>query len=112
MQISKSTIKSIAEETFNEVMNELSRDASPIDSPENVIPTKTDKVLGNDAAKLAQLKGELATVLDRAESEGIISRGEEGKIRIIKLPEYQKVIGTLPQQIKILRRKVLGDTNI
>ena len=74
-------------------------------------PSHAGNKLANDAAKLAQLKGELSTILDKAERAGVISRGENGKIRIVKLPEYQKMIGNLPQQIKILQLKVLENNN-
>jgi hypothetical protein len=74
-------------------------------------PSRSGNKLANNAAKLAQLKGELATILDKAERSGTISRDKAGKIRIIRLPEYQKMIGNLPQQIKILQQSVLENNN-
>jgi hypothetical protein len=129
MKISKNLIKELAEEALKEVMAELGKGApftndqyadrapardTSLDSPDDdsiekqFNPSKNDKVLGSNAAKLAQLKGELATVLDRAEREKIITRDENGKVKVLKLPEYQKAIGNLPQEIKALRLKVLG----
>jgi hypothetical protein len=120
MKISKDTVRNIAKEAFNEILSEMEIGVSSqpdsfssLDDDtlaQQVAPNKKDKVLGGDAAKLAQLKGELATVLDRAEREGIINRSE-GKTRILRLPQYQQLIGNLPQQIKILRLKVLGSNS-
>lgn len=95
----KVDIKELAKEALNELMYELEADV-------DTQPTKKDLALGGASAKLAQLKGELNTILDKAEQAGIISKNG-GNIKILKKDAYIKYIGELPKQIKALQQKLM-----
>ncbi len=96
-------IKELAKEVFNELMSEL-------DAADSITPSKNDIQLGGDAAKLAQLKGELSTILGKAERAGAIKRAN-GKVTIINKEYYGKIIGDLPKRIKALQQSLEPDTN-
>jgi hypothetical protein len=98
-------------------MDELPLRDPSLDAPTDdvlarqVKPSKGDRALGTAASKLAQLKGELSTILDRAEREGIIRR-KDGKTSIINLPKYSQLIGDLPKRIKALQLRVLPSLSL
>lgn len=91
---------------YNEVMNELFMRSG---DEHNV--SRSDISLGNIASQLAQAKGELSTLLDRAAREGIISN-KNGKISIIDKNAWIKAAGDLPQKIKKLQQQLTPDPNI
>jgi ribosomal protein S20 len=119
-EVDKSFIENIAKKVYEKVMNEMDelplRDPS-FDAPDDdslskqVKVSKGDRALGTAASKLAQLKGELSTILDRAEREGIIRR-KDGKTSIINLPKYSQLIGDLPKRIKALQLRVLPSLSL
>lgn len=98
------SVKTLVKEAFEEVMKDL---GSELEVP---MPTSNDMALGEVATKLAQAKGELNTILDRAAREGVIKK-EGGKVAILNKNEYIKRIGNLPKQIKALQNQLEPQTN-
>jgi len=100
------SVKTLVNEAFIEVMKEL---GSELDM---VVPTPTsnDMALGEVATQLAQAKGELNTILDRAARDRVIKKNE-GKIAILNKEEYIKRIGDLPKKIKALQNQMEPATN-
>lgn len=96
----KDLIKESLEEVINELGNELEGDEI----------TSSDLALGDISAKLAQAKGELNTILDRAAREGIIAKND-GKISIRNREEYMKRVGGLPKRIKNLQKQLEPSTS-
>lgn len=92
----------LIKEAYNEVMQELTLGMD--DS--NV--SQDDISLGDISTQLAQAKGELATILDRAAQEGIIKKGD--KISILNKNEYIRKVGNLPQKIRQLQRQLEPST--
>jgi hypothetical protein len=100
-------IKEVVKEAYNEVVKELEMGMGA--GPDTqVIPSKRDSAMGNVSSQLATAKGELATVLDKAERAGIISK-KNGKITINNTEQYMKYIGDLPRRIKTLQQKLEPD---
>ncbi len=95
-------VKTLVNEAFGEVMKELE---SELD-----IPSTNDMALGEVATKLAQAKGELNTILDRAARDKVIKK-QGGKISILNKEEYIKRLGDLPKQIKALQNQLEPHTN-
>lgn len=98
------SVKTLVNEAFIEVMKEL---GSELDM---VVPTSDDMALGEIATKLAQAKGELNTILDRAARDRVIKKNE-GRIAILNKEEYIKRIGDLPKKIKALQNQMEPATN-
>ena len=98
------SVKKLVKEAFEEVMKDL---GSELEAP---FPASHDMALGEVATKLAQAKGELNTILDRAAREGVIKK-EGGKVAILNKNEYIKRIGGLPRQIKALQSQLEPQTN-
>jgi hypothetical protein len=96
----------LVNEAYNEMMSELHADLEL--SPE---PSRSDISLGNISAQLAQAKGELSTLLDRATRQGIITK-KNGKISIIDKDAWIKAVGDLPRKIKDLQNQLTPDPNI
>lgn len=94
----------LIKEAYTEVMAELESEMS------DMTPTDDDQLMGDKSTQLAQAKGELATILDRAAQEGIIKRGE--KTSILNKNEYIKRIGDLPRRIKQLQVELEPDDNL
>lgn len=96
----------LVNEAYDEMMSELRSDLGF--PPE---PSRSDISLGNVSSQLAQAKGELSTLLDRATRQGIISR-KDGKISIINKNAWIKAVGDLPRKIKNLQNQLTPDPNI
>lgn len=94
-------VGNLLNEAYNELMHEFQ------DEP---MPSSSDIKLGDISAQLAQAKGELATIIDRASREGII-RKNDGKIQILKKDLWLKKSGDLPQRIKNLQRQLTPNPN-
>ncbi len=87
----------LIQEAYNEVMREL----------EPKLPPSTPNVeLGDLSTHLAQFKGELATVLDKASRAGYISRDNTGKIVIKNKEAYNEIVGDLPSRIKVIQQQL------
>jgi hypothetical protein len=93
-------VKKILKEAYDEVMKELE-----LSSPKTT-PTQDDIELGDLSARLAQYKGELATLLDKATRAGYITRDKNGKIVIKNKVAYMKILGDLPEKIKLLQKEL------
>lgn len=89
----------IMEEAFNEVMQDLNMGEPPETLSQN------DLSLGDTAAQLAQVKGELSAILDRAYREGIIKK-KDGRISILNRDAYTRAVGDLPKKIKQLQQTI------
>ena len=94
MQSSNNLIK----EAYAEVMQELGAEM-------DIVMHSDDLALGNVASQLAQAKGELNTILDRAARQGII-RKNQGRVQILNKDEYIKRVGDLPRKIKQLQQQL------
>lgn len=94
------TLQNLIIEEYNKVIKEL----------EDNIPSEENKELGDITASLAQAKGELATILDRAFREKVIDKNN-GKIKILNREEYLKRVGDLPNKIKQLQQQLEPEDN-
>lgn len=103
-----SDLKKLVKEAYDELMQELEASPSSQQIEPQVLPTKRDISLGDASSQLAKSKGELATLLDKAERAGIISK-KDGKVSIIDKVRYMQVIGDLPKKIKALQAKLEPD---
>lgn len=88
----------LLKEAYKEVIQELGSEMDMTIQP-------NDLKLGDIASQLAQAKGELNTILDRAAREGILKKNE-GKIKILNRNAYIKCIGDLPRKIKQLQQQL------
>jgi len=91
--------KDLIHEAYNELMEELGSENPPSRNAIN---------LGNLASQLARSKGELKTLLYKAEQLGIIKQ-TNGKIAILDKNKYLQVLGDLPRKIKDLQQKLEPD---
>ncbi len=93
----QSELKELVKEAYTELVKELE---AGVDQPNQL-----DLDLGDVSTKLAQSKGELATLLDKAERAGIINRAN-GSIKILKKDDYVRLVGDLPKKIKLLQQRL------
>lgn len=92
--------KELVRECYNELMEELGSDVSTPPSP-----SPSDVDLGDAASQLARTKGELKTILGRAQKLGII-RQDKDKIYILDKNKYLQIVGDMPQKIKSLQQRL------
>lgn len=88
-------------EIYDEFMNDMDINSST--GPGTI--NKNDLKQGELAASLAQAKGELNALLDRAARDGILQKNKD-KITILQKDEYIKRIGDLPKRIKALQHQL------